>query len=647
MLPQPSSRHLLLIAGSLLLALGAFFLTDAIFRKADVEAGRYMAIPSDDPTRGLVYAGLQGGGDGTCVGGYLLPSSGLCTHGPDAAPTGVSVTTGKAPTPASAQDVAQVSCEGDGKSGDRTQVIYARPVGNANGDRSATYLATFRQIVANADTVYDASAAETGGSRRIRFVTDVGCNVVVANVVLSPSGADTFDKTITELQAQGYSRADRKYLVFMDANVLCGIGTLYGDDKPGADNLNNGAVAGYARIDAPCWSAHSVAHEHMHTLGGVQNSAPHASGGSHCVDEYDVMCYFDAPNSPTVQYLCNDTAHENRFDCNHDDYYSTNPPAGSYLATHWNAADSRFLIASNTVTTTASPSPSASPAPSPSATPSPSAQPSPTPSDGAQLTLVSSSGGLISPGTGGAQALGSAVTLRATPANGYLFTGWLVDATPRGWATVLTLTMDAPHTVSATFVPRLTFADVPANSAAAEAITQLTARTIVRGYNATTFGPNDPILRAQMAALIARAMGWDGDAASNPFPDQGGVDAALWRNVAVLAQRGVARGYADGKGGSYYDPTGRVLHAQTISLITRAMTARGSWQAQPIDAKLFGGVLNGTGHEQDVSTYVYYTQALGGIPDHPTSGTFADWNRSATRGWFAQALWTALSSVAK
>ncbi len=649
MLPTSPFRHrqLLLLVGSLLLALGAFFVTDALLRHNEAEAGLYLTIPANDPARGLVYVGLQGGGNGTCVGGYILPSSGLCTHGPDAAPDGVNVTTGKAPAPASAQDVTQVSCDGDGKSGARPQVIYARPVGNADGDRSASYLSTFRQIVTEADTIYDASAAETGGSRRVRFVTDANCTIAVANVVLSSTGADTFDKTITELQAQGYNRADRKYLVFMDANVLCGIGTLYNDEKPTTDNLNNGAAAGYARIDAPCWTAHSVAHEHMHTLGGVQNSAPHASGGSHCVDEYDVMCYSDTPNRPTLRYLCNDTTHENRFDCNHDDYYSTNPTAGTYLATHWNTANSSFLIASNTVTTTAGPTPSASPAPTPSATPSPSPQPSPSVGDGVALTIVSSPGGLISPGTSGAQTLGSTVTLRATPASDYLFIGWMVDATPRGWTTTLALKMDGAHTVSATFVQRPVFTDVPTNSAAAEAIAQLAARKIIRGYDATTFGPNDPVLRAQMAALIARAMGWDADAASNPFPDQNGVDADLWRNVAVLAQRGVAKGYADGKGGTYYDPTGQVLHAQTISFITRAMIAQGSWQAQPIDARLFGGVLNGTGHEQDVSTYISYTQALGGIPDYPTSGAFADWNKPATRGWFAQALWTALSSVSK
>lgn len=39
-----------------------------------------------------------------------------------------------------------------------------------------------------------------------------------------------------------------------------------------------------------------------------------------------------------------DRAHDQRLDCRHDDYYSTNPAAGSYLANNFNVADNLFLI---------------------------------------------------------------------------------------------------------------------------------------------------------------------------------------------------------------------------------------------------------------------------------------------------------------
>ncbi|MEA2974221.1 MAG: hypothetical protein QOG82_2679 [Actinomycetota bacterium] len=284
-----------------------------------------------------------------------------CTHRPDPAPDGVDVrlarsTAELAPAAAAGRGAAiaapaapPLACYGDGTSGYRVQVIFARA--SDVPDRFAALQPSLVQWSAAADTVVSASAAETGGVRHIRFVTGPGCALSIARVTLPASGDDTFGATIAELVAQGYARTDRKYLVYVDANVYCGIGEMYFDDRasttPGV-NYNNGHLdveGTVARVDNGCWGLpNSVeAHELMHNLGGVQDTAPHHTTNAHCTDDYDRMCYEDGAGV-VMTYPCA-AAHENRYDCNHDDYFSTNPPVGNYLATHWNAANSAFLAA--------------------------------------------------------------------------------------------------------------------------------------------------------------------------------------------------------------------------------------------------------------------------------------------------------------
>jgi hypothetical protein len=300
-----------------------------------------LSVPPDQPDKGLVYSGLEVATDGTCRNGFKLRGSNLCTHGPDLPRPGFNVKSDVAPV-TRATATPGIRCDGDGTSGKRVQVMYVRA--SDQPDRYATYAESIRGWAAETAAIYQDSAAETGGYRQIRFVHDSSCVLSVLNVVLSPTGDDNFTNTRADLSSLGYNLASRKYMLFVDANVYCGIGTIWSDDQPGAGNLNNVGTS-YARTDAGCWGAHAAAHELMHNLGGVQLTAPNTSGGFHCTDEYDDMCYSDTPNFPAMRIVCPDTSHEFRFDCNHDDYFSTNPPGSNYLATHWNSANSGWLIA--------------------------------------------------------------------------------------------------------------------------------------------------------------------------------------------------------------------------------------------------------------------------------------------------------------
>jgi len=299
-------------------------------------------VPPNQPARGLIYDGLEPGTDLVCKGGFKLRDSNHCTHGPDPAPTNVDVRTVSAPLVVNApSQVSTIQCDGDGSTGNRTQVMYVRPSDRA--DRFATYAASIQTWAAGADTIYQNSAAETGGYRRLRFVHDGGCNIIVLNVVIPGTGTVDFNTMRSQLSALGYNRSDRKYMIFFDLNYYCGIGSLNSDDSFEQSNSNN-IGPDWARADTGCWSGSVIAHESMHNMGGVQLSAPHTSGGYHCIDEWDRMCYSDSPNYPAMQIICPSSSHDNLFDCNHDDYYHTSPAPGSYLATHWNSANNRFLI---------------------------------------------------------------------------------------------------------------------------------------------------------------------------------------------------------------------------------------------------------------------------------------------------------------
>jgi hypothetical protein len=255
---------------------------------------------------------------------------------------------------------------------------------------------------------------------------------------------------------------------------------------------------------------------------------------------------------------------------------------------------------------------------------------------------------------------GECVAVRAVPYGDAVFTGWTVDGEAAGHANPLALTIDRNRAVVAFFNTPPTFCDVRAGDLYYDAIRQLAARGIIRGFDpgdgSLCFGPDQDTRRAQMAALIARPLGWDGEDAPNAFTDRclngdpnNCVDDALWRNVGSLAVHNVARGYkaetcaASRLANPCYGPHDQVLNAQVISFVTRGMVEKGYWQFQPDNPALYPNVAPDSGHRIDIATYLHYVS--GPIPG--TGSTTEVWNAASApsnRAWFAEVLWRALDS---
>lgn len=219
-------------------------------------------------------------------------------------------------------------CIGDGTSGNRVQMVYARSA--LAPDRYDELLPDFRAWAAEADQAVWLNPAETGGGRHLRFVTD-GCQLDVAQAVLTPPGEASFDQMRTELQLLGFNRADRKYMVWADAAVgTCGLGEVYDDQRAHQHQLEQQRA--HVRARGRALLALRRAARGLPHPGRGPVRQPHHSASRHCTDEADVMCYDDDAGGPVTMDVVCPPEREALLDCGHDDYL-TSPPARRAAAT--------------------------------------------------------------------------------------------------------------------------------------------------------------------------------------------------------------------------------------------------------------------------------------------------------------------------
>jgi len=291
----------------------------------------------------------------------------------------------------------------------------------------------------------------------------------------------------------------------------------------------------------------------------------------------------------------------------------------------------------------------------------------PPPASPAPRSVVTASAqgqGSVTPAGATSYATGGSATYAAVPAAGQVFVGWTLDDAYVGYASPLTFIVPANRTLVATFVARPTFADVPTSDPDYQAITTLAALGIVNptGVNGSgQFQPGRAVARAEVAAFIARAFGWEREFHGNSFPDKcdpsgaNCVDDALWNAVAALRDYGVVGGYNDaatcgalGTTAPCYLPRESVLKVQVVSIVARAFTKApdlrptGFWDRLAAVAGQYANVPDSGTQRSDLATY---RANAGAIPGQTSDAQFPQPTDAATRRFVIQALWQAMQAT--
>jgi hypothetical protein len=119
-----------------------------------------------------------------------------------------------------------------------------------------------------------------------------------------------------------------------------------------------------------------------------------------------------------------------------------------------------------------------------------------------------------------------------------------------------------------TIPPPIAFSDVPSDFWARRFIDVLSSRNIVRGYQDYTFRPNQPVTRAEFAAIVEQAFGKELSKTKNPisFKD---VPARFWANSAI--DQAISRGFLKGYPNKIFRPQQRIPRVQVLVALTSGM----------------------------------------------------------------------------
>ena len=117
--------------------------------------------------------------------------------------------------------------------------------------------------------------------------------------------------------------------------------------------------------------------------------------------------------------------------------------------------------------------------------------------------------------------------------------------------------------------PASFFSDVPSGTWCADAVYWGRETGVVTGYGDGRFGPNDPVNRQQVAAILWRYAGSEPAETSRTYADRENISAWAWEAVDWAAEAGVMYGIASGR----FEPHRQATRAEAAVVLPRYLQA--------------------------------------------------------------------------
>ena len=175
------------------------------------------------------------------------------------------------------------------------------------------------------------------------------------------------------------------------------------------------------------------------------------------------------------------------------------------------------------------------------------------------------------------------------------------------------------------------FADVPGDAWYADGVYWARLAGVVGGYSEDQFGPDDPVTREQIAAILWRYAGSPAAESGTDFADEGSISAYATQAVDWARANGIVNGVEDNR----FLPQSSATRAQVATILRNYLTMEEAGEPEdPAGGRVLVAYFSATGNTEAVAGYI--AQATGGdlfeiTPADPYTADDLNWTDENSR----------------